>query len=344
MTKYFTNRDDIEENALQGLSIFEAKESISNISVFPDIHYCSEKNLPVGVAFKSKDVFYPLITGKDMGCGVSFLRIDKKDYLTPFDKMKHYKAFNRESLTMTHEGLGSGNHFLSIEESEKYLYVLVHTGSRNLGIYMYQKMLGLINSVGDPVDMSLPISVANEEFVTDYNKVLSYASRRREEFLKKSFEFLVRNKYVKSSAHYEIKDSTHNHLTFGEEIIHRKGATELSNDEIVIPLSMTRGCLIVKPNVWDETLKESLYSCSHGAGRKLSRRDSSIYWYNLKKSEKEEYKRKFPELLNKQKEFGSYVQEFDFAYKNSESILDSQPYLISIDQTIPIVTVKLTEI
>lgn len=336
---YFTEKEHIEDNALSQLQMFEQEEHISQISVFPDIHYCSEKNVPVGVAFKSTDVFYPLITGKDMGCGVAFLRIDKKDYLKPFDK-KHFNAFDKEMYLMTDEGLGSGNHFLSIEESDLYLYIIVHTGSRNLGIYMYQKMLGLLEKYNNK--HFLPKEVATEEFIIDYDRVLNYATSRRNQFLTKSFDFLVKNKYINAKANFEIKDSIHNHLRFGKNgIIHRKGSTELINDEIVIPLSMTRGCLIVKPNVWNTELENSINSCSHGAGRKLSRTDTLKYWYSLKKSEKEMYTKSFPEYLNKSKELDKgYIQEMDFAYKDSKQILISQPYLIKTDETKPIITTK----
>ncbi|HWY35834.1 MAG TPA: hypothetical protein VNX68_14420, partial [Nitrosopumilaceae archaeon] len=69
MINYFCDIKEIESNAVEQLKMFETM-GLENISVFPDIHYCSEKNLPVGVAFSTSDKFYPLITGKDLGCGV----------------------------------------------------------------------------------------------------------------------------------------------------------------------------------------------------------------------------------------------------------------------------------
>jgi tRNA-splicing ligase RtcB/release factor H-coupled RctB family protein len=65
----------------------------------------------------------------------------------------------------------------------------------------------------------------------------------------------------------------------------------------------------------------------------------------MKKSEKEAYKAKFPEWLEKNGEFeNGVIQEFDFAYKDSSTILSSQPYLIPVTKTSPIVTVKFTAI
>ena len=344
---YYINKKNIEDNAITILEKYLAANNIHSVSIFPDVHYCSAE-LPVGVAFKTSDVFYPLITGKDMGCGVMYLRIDKKDYLKPFNKNEHYNAFNKESYLMTDEGLGGGNHFLSIEEDETHLYIICHTGSRNLGIYFYQKMYKMLQDKYNNEINYLPIEDATEQFVNEYNSILDYATKRRKEFVIKTFNFLIKNKYLNEKADYVISDSIHNHIKFeNNNIIHRKGSTELLGDnEIVIPLSMTRGSLIVKGNKWDVRLAEALYSCSHGAGRKLSRTDTLKYWKSsLKESERKMYKKNFSELLDKSNNFSNgYIQEFDFAYKNSSDILDLQPYLIKITETKPIVTVKFTEI
>jgi len=55
------------------------------------------------------------------------MKIPKKNYIKEFDKSKYYKALYREHLLMTDEGLGGGNHFLSIEEDHRNLYIIVHT-------------------------------------------------------------------------------------------------------------------------------------------------------------------------------------------------------------------------
>jgi len=337
---YFTDKNDIEDNALKCLEHFEQESNIEKITVFPDIHYCSEKAIPVGVSFKTTDVFYPLITGKDMGCGVAYLKIDKKDYLKRFDKDVHYRAFEKESYTMTDEGLGGGNHFLSIEESDKYLYIIVHTGSRNLGIYMYQQNYSMLQE-HNPGNEWLPIEFADEKYRTEYQRILDYAVKRRYEFLEKSFNFLSRNGYIKNP-NYIIHDSCHNLLSFNDNsIIHHKGSTELIKDPIVIPLSMSRGSLIVSPQPYN--LEDSLASCSHGAGRKLGRTDTLKFWHSMRRSEKESYKKRFSELLNRSGEFdSSIIQEFDFAYKDSKSILETQKHITKLDETTPIVTVKFT--
>ena len=158
----------------------------------------------------------------------------------------------------------------------------------------------------------------------------------------------MKNSYVKEVSHNQLDwaDSHHNSLEFTSQgVIHRKGSTQLIKDvNVVIPLSMTRGSLIVKPNKWDEdALESALNSCSHGAGRLYSRTDTLKFWHSVKKSEKEKYYKQFPEHINNNGTFdSSLIQEFDFAYKNSGDILNTQPYLIKIDETKPIATVKFT--
>ena len=328
---------DIEENAISALSNYLSDPDIDSVACFPDIHFCSEKALPVGVAFSTKDYVYPLITGKDMGCGVSYLKIDKK-FVNEFDK-KHYKAFDRESQRMTDEGLGGGNHFLSLEESDDNFYILVHTGSRNLGIQMFQENRELVNKYDGE---KIPVSKLPNDWWDNYNRVLDYAKNRRLEFLEKSFDFLVKNKYISQNVSYETDDTGHNFIEMdGDTIIHRKGSTSLYKDRLaVIPLSMTRGSLIVKPNTYHPDYLNSLKSCSHGAGRRLSRTDTLKYWHNLKRSIKDQYKKIHHELLVNGDFESSILQEFDFAYKSSETILKDQPWLIKVDETKPIITIK----
>lgn len=375
MTNYFCDINQIEQNAKEQLDLFLQK-GIDNISVFPDIHYCSEKNLPVGVAFSTVDKFYPLVTGKDLGCGVMYLKFKKEDYIKPFEKEKHYQAFDKVSYQMTDDGLGGGNHFLSLEEGDdNYMYIICHTGSRNLGIALYQKFFKMIEDFNFDEginDSFLPIDYLSENLANYYNSVLNFATDRRKEFVFKTLAFLQHNGYVRgdnkyhkdylkmsyklldaegklNGVQYKIQDSIHNHLRFTDDegIIHRKGSTELiSGEEVVIPLSMTRGSLIVKPGYDTQSLEMANYSCSHGAGRRLSRIDALKHWGSgMKESERKQYKSNFSELLDKSGDFPKgYIQEFDFAYKGSQEILKSQPYLIKVASTKPIATVKFTEI
>lgn len=371
---FYCDPNSIEANALDQLQQYAQKEGIQSVCAFTDIHYCAEKSLPVGVAFETADYIYPLITGKDIGCGVMYLKISKRYWIKPFDKEAHYRAFSFAHQKMTDDGLGGGNHFLSIEEDEENVYIICHTGTRDRGIAMYQHCRQMTieysREAGRQVD-HVHRSYLPETFWSDYNDLLRYGYERRKNFCIKTLIFLQNAHYVASDkagisrtwlqenfrhlddqgvlhgTPYVLEDSIHNHIRIHERsVTHRKGSTELkAGKTVVIPLSMSRGSLLVTPRSASQAA-EALHSCAHGAGRRLSRFDAMKYWRTaLKEKERKAYKKQFSELLDRSGNFPSgYIQEFDFAYKDASDIMHFQPYLKMVAQTTPVVTVKYSEI
>lgn len=371
---FYCDAERIEQNALEQLQQYAGRPFIEQINAYPDIHYCQEKALPVGVAFTTTDYCYPLITGKDIGCGVMYLRIDKADWLKPFDKAAHYPALQLAHQRMTDEGLGGGNHFLAIEEDDSHVYIICHTGTRNRGIALYQECVELTRSYAKAAGISaeyIPVTELPAGFISYYHEVLEYGYARRKTFCIKTMIFLQQAGYIRchkqlipkgylqqhylhlpaeGNLHdtaYRLEDSIHNHLRFENgRVMHRKGSTEiLPGKTVVIPLSMSRGSLLVKA-AQQPALEQALWSCSHGAGRKLSRFNAMKHWRaTLKEKERSAFRQQFSELLGRNGDFPSgYIQEFDFAYKDSSDLLTHQPYLKLITQTRPVVTVKYTEI
>lgn len=356
-TTYYIDPEKVEANAIGQVTATELLDEVEHIAVYPDIHYCDEKAIPVGLAFATRDTIFPLITGKDMGCGVAYLRVPKSDELAPFRKEEHYNALNNYQNQFTDERLGGGNHFLSLEEDDENLYIICHTGTRNLGIFMYQSNYGILqrNGGGESIQVDKLLEARPDWFV-DYENIINYGKRRRSEFCYRTLQFLINNGYVKGEKDkdylknpirafdYEYGDSVHNHIKKeGDLYVHRKGSTELNNDTVVMPLSMTRGSLLVR-KAYDDP--NALNSCAHGAGRKLSRTDTLKYWHSsLKEKERKEYEKRFSEMLSRNGKFSNgYLQEFDFAYKDSSDILANQPYLRKVTETRPVVTFKFTEI
>ncbi|MCG2612932.1 RtcB family protein [Terrimonas sp. NA20] len=371
---FYCNASDIENNALEQLQQYAGKPFVNKINAFTDIHFCQEKSLPVGVAFETGEHAYLSITGKDIGCGVMFLKLNKACWTRTFDKPKHYTALNFAHQKMTDEGLGGGNHFLSIEEDDNDVYIICHTGTRNRGIALYQSGVELSRQFAAQTGEDAGYvhrSFISSAFLDEYEKVLRSGYERRKNFVVKTMIFLQQAGYIKSGKKdipkdylkndfstiaetgelygtpYSMQDSIHNHLRFEKDrIVHRKGSTELlPGRTVVIPLSMSRGSLLVTAAA-SASLSEALYSCAHGAGRKLSRYDAMKYWKTvLKEKQRREYRQRFEELLDRSGNFpGGYIQEFDFAYKDSECIFTHQPYLKKLTQTRPVVTIKYTEI
>ncbi|MBO9561503.1 MAG: RtcB family protein [Niastella sp.] len=371
---FYCDARRIEQNALHQLQLYAQKPFVDSICAFTDIHFCAEKALPVGVAFQTRDYCYPLITGKDIGCGVMYLRIDKAYWLKPFDKAAHYKAFNAAHMQMTDDGLGGGNHFLSIEEDDHSVYIICHTGTRDRGIALYQHCIELTRlfslEYGQSIDF-VHRDFLDDQFVAYYNATLQFGYERRKNFCIKSLTFLQKANYIrcnkqaidanylrsnfKEAAHsgelhgtpYLLEDSIHNHLRITDRaIVHRKGSTELEKGKtVVIPLSMSRGSLLVQAGSLPGAAK-ALNSCAHGAGRRLSRYDAMKHWKTvLKEKQRKAYKERFSELLDRSGNFpNGYIQEFDFAYKDADDVFAHQSYLKKVTQTTPVVTIKYTEI
>ncbi|NML20249.1 hypothetical protein HHL16_05165 [Pseudoflavitalea sp. G-6-1-2] len=371
---FYCDPNSIEENALEQLQQYAQREYVQNICAFTDIHYCAEKALPVGVAFSTQDYIYPLITGKDIGCGVMYLKIDKKYWLKHFDKNEHFRALNFAHTKMTDDGLGGGNHFLSIEEDDQAVFIICHTGTRDRGIALYQQCIQLTRDysreAGTIAD-HIHIDFLKEDFIQYYNATLLFGYERRKNFCLKTLAFLQNANYVKSNkamiakdylevnfkqhgdqgelygTPYQLEDSVHNHIRFSKgNVIHRKGSTELNPGKtVVIPLSMSRGSLLVQA-LNSSATEDALQSCAHGAGRRLSRFDAMKYWKTvLKEKQRKEFRQQFSELLNKSGEFPQgYIQEFDFAYKDATDIFKYQPHLKKVTTTTPVVTIKYSEI
>jgi len=339
MITYFVNKDNIEDNASIQLENLSNDKNISDVVVFPDIHYASNKSIPVGVAFKS-DKIYPLVSGKDTGCGVGYMTISKKDIIKQFDKDKYYKALYKNHLSISDEGLGGGNHFLSLEEDNKNLYIIVHTGTRNLGIHWYQKNLKILSEFGNEDYFTKEFLDKNyPTWFKEYDNLLKYSVKRRKEFLDGTLSFLVRNKNVKNGK-YDINDSIHNYVNKENGYyVHRKGATGL-NGPVIVPVSMLRGCLIVDSSYDGGNLN----SCAHGAGRIMSRSKTLKHWLSMKKSQRKKYEKRFSELLVNGKFNINQIQEFDFAYKNIDNFFEEQPFIYKISETIPICTIKFSEV
>ncbi|MDF2187981.1 RtcB family protein [Paraflavitalea sp. CAU 1676] len=371
---FYCDAHSVEQNAMEQLQQYAQRPDIKAICAFTDIHYCAEKALPVGVAFETTDHCYPLITGKDIGCGVMYLKIEKAYWQKPFDKVEHYRAFHWAHAQMTDDGLGGGNHFLSIEEDDEAIYIICHTGTRDRGIALYQHCLQLTRDyskeLGQDVDY-IHRDFLEEAFIRYYGSTLEYGYQRRKNFCIKTMLFLQNANYLrcnksslnkeflrsnfKDAPHqdtlngtpYTLEDSIHNHIRWNKgSIIHRKGSTELEPGKtVVIPLSMSRGSLLVKAGNQTGTAA-AINSCAHGAGRKLSRFDAMKHWKTvLKEKQRKAYKVQFRELLDRSGNFPSgYIQEFDFAYKEAGDLLVQMPYLQMVTQTTPIVTVKYSEI
>ena len=177
--------------------------------------------------------------------------------------------------------LGGGNHFIEIQKSDTgFVWIMIHSGSRNLGkrieeVYQ-EKAMQLCEKFYAPLpcrDLAfLPISDVNgHNYFRDMNFALKYAFENRQRMMAKCKEAVA--EFVPEANFVREVNIHHNYAAFEEHFgetlcIHRKGATSAKLDEIgIIPGSMGTASYIVR----GLGNSASFMSCSHGAGRRMSR-------------------------------------------------------------------------
>ncbi len=200
-----------------------------------------------------------------------------EEYLDQNGLPSFVKTLDRHNLGT----LGGGNHFIEIQKSDAgKVWLMIHSGSRNLGKRVeefYHQCAAKLNAayfvkLPDPDLAFLPISEpAGHNYFRDMNFALRYARENRRRMMENMKSVLA--EFLPEVNFLRTIDIHHNYAVFekhfGENFcIHRKGATSAKLDEIgIIPGSMGTASYIVlglgNP--------DSFMSCSHGAGRAMSR-------------------------------------------------------------------------
>lgn len=241
--------------------------------------------------------------------------------------------------------LGGGNHFIEIQKdtSTDDVWIMVHSGSRNIGYRVaehYNKLAKfwcekwyadtLPNLEFLPIETQMAKDYLKE---MEYCKELAFANRRiMVHAVMEGFQAIRPN--IKFEPMINI---AHNYAAweehFGEHVIvHRKGATRAFKGEIgIIPGSMGAHSYIV------EGLgnPESFMSCSHGAGRKLSR-TSALRQLSLENEQSIMDKLGVIHGLRKKG-----LDEAPGAYKDIDEVMALQQDLVKpIVQLLPLAVIK----
>ncbi len=271
------------------------------------------------------------------GIGKTFKQAEDHEVLdrsefheTALLKQLHGKAKNQLGSS------GSGNHFVEvgiIELSENnalsipagnYMGILAHSGSRGLGaaIASHYTQLAMKTCLLPKKARHLAWldlnSEAGQEYWLSMNLAGDYA---------KACHDVIHNKLAKSLGIKAIA-KIENHHNFAwkeihdgkELIVHRKGATPARKGQLgIIPANMIDPGYIVS----GKGNNDSLFSASHGAGRKMSRKQAkeSITGSELKKRLKQ----------NGVTTIGGSVDEAPMSYKNMEEVMQSQKDLVNIE-------------
>jgi tRNA-splicing ligase RtcB len=232
--------------------------------------------------------------------------------------------------------LGGGNHFieLCLDENDD-VWVMLHSGSRGVGNAIGQYFIELARRDMEKIQMNLPdrdLAYFNEgtDHFHDYIEAVEWAqdyamTNRREmmrlvlSVLKKRLpEFKVTKEAINCHHNY-VSEEFH----FGESVfVTRKGAIRAGEGELgIIPGSMGAKSFIVR----GKGNKSSFSSCSHGAGRVMSRSKAK----RLFKTADLEAQTMGVECRKDK----SVIDEIPAAYKDIDQVMANQTDLVDVVHT-----------
>jgi tRNA-splicing ligase RtcB len=299
---------DLEEEAMaQARNLANLPFACSHVALLPDAH--SGYGMPIGGVLATRDVIVPNAVGVDIGCGMRAVKLpvpagklyEKRDSIlndiqrsipTGFNwhkKPQDHALFKtapdiriiREELDNARRQLGTlggGNHFIELQsDTEGHAWVMLHSGSRNLGkktCDVYNKLAREKNHYklddswqlwGLPAD-----SPTGREYLQAMRFCLDFARANREQMMKIILEITERHLKINTSGLNQL-DVHHNYAAVEkiggtDHIVHRKGAVK-AEGTVIIPGSMGTPSYICR----GLQNPKSFNSCSHGAGRRMGR-------------------------------------------------------------------------
>ena len=302
--------DDIEDLALEQATILaDVMPMAGHLALMPDVH--PGMGMPIGGVLPLENAVSPYCVGVDIGCGVLAVKTSLHEIdvdtlgrifkrireVVPVGKRGRRKGANRvewqgfdnappfksvrqelKSAKKQLGTLGGGNHFIEVQKgNDGHIWWMIHSGSRNIGFRIanyYHKLAIAEGTVPQGHERLAYFSCDSElgrEYLEAMNFCLDFAYHNR-----KAMSMDVQQAFAQHTD-FEILEEINIHHNYAipytlengaEVMLHRKGATEARSDTIgIIPGSQGSPSFIVR----GKGNPESYQSCSHGAGRKMSR-------------------------------------------------------------------------
>lgn len=256
---------------------------------------------------------------------------------------KQYEAALKQLGT-----LGGGNHFIEIQKgSDGHIWIMIHSGSRNIGLKVAEHYNRIAVKLNERWHSELPskwqlafLPIETKEakhYMSEMQYCVDFAFANRKlmmENIKASFVKELHDDFTE----LDFVNIAHNYARWENHfdtnvMVHRKGATSAKNGEIgIIPGSQGTKSYIVK----GKGNPESYNSCSHGAGRALSR----------KKAQKTLSLEEEIERLDKQNIIHAVRNKKDLdeapgAYKDIDIVMENQKDLVDIEvELMPLAVIK----
>ena len=357
----------IEAEAMKQIEDMATSEAYRDcqIRIMPDCH--AGKGCTVGTVIQTSGKVVPNTIGVDIGCGMFVVNLGKKDInlslldriinesvpsgfdvheqpqlkeMSPFMSHRlHHLYENTPVFDLDYIGrslgtLGGGNHFIELDEDEHGCkYLVVHSGSRNLGVKVCNyfqnlakknvnrreerkriiedlKKYGLEKEINNTLRRlgTVPPELAYLEGkdLDDYNFAAHVCQDFAYENRLNIAATILRGLEL---LHNGFFTTVHNYFNIHSGII-RKGAVRAEKDEqIIIPLNMRDGSLICR----GKGNEDWLCSAPHGAGRLMSRNRAK------ETLSMEEYRQQMHDIYSTSV-CESTIDESPMAYKSAEEI------------------------
>ena len=341
----------------------------SRIRIMPDVH--AGKGCTIGTTMTITDKAVPNIVGVDIGCGmytvslgrtdINFERLDEAAHFIPsgmnvwegrqehfdLEQLRCYRDLkDAKRLERSLGTLGGGNHFIEIDESaDGVKYLVIHSGSRNLGkqvAELYQKLavelskgkeeyfkkrdeiIRAYKEQGRKKEIQAALKQIKWErkesmipedlcflygpYLEDYLHDVEVCQRFARRNREKMAEILLERTGIAAG---EAFHTIHNYIDT-EEMILRKGAIAAhAGEKVLIPINMRDGSVLAvgKGNAeWN-------YSAPHGAGRIMSRKAAKD------KLSLEEYRETMKGIYTTSVNEAT-LDEAPMAYKSLDDIID----------------------
>ena len=341
----------------------------SRIRIMPDVH--AGKGCTIGTTMTVVDKAVPNVVGVDIGCGMYTVKLAEKEIdLARLDEAAHFipsgmnvwegrqvhfdltglRCFralkDSRYLERSLGTLGGGNHFIEVDKAlDGTLYLVIHSGSRNLGVQVanfYQNLAIDLNKGKEEYLIKRDALIAEYKAAgrrTEIQEALKQLHWKEKEntipadlcfvygsyledylhdveicqrFARRNRELMAKILLERSGlSAAEAFHTIHNYIDTEERIL-RKGAIAAHKGELVlIPINMRDGSVLAvgKGN------PEWNYSAPHGAGRILSRTAAK------EQLDLEEYRRQMAGIYSTSVNEAT-IDEAPMAYKSLSDIID----------------------
>lgn len=372
--KIFT--ENVEPEALIQIYTLIKQPAFSDckVRIMPDVH--AGAGCVIGFTANLGDKVIPNIVGVDIGCGMLTVELGNVDIdfelldqairkripsgrnvhdgrrvrFGELQSLKCYRSLkDTKRLERSVGTLGGGNHFIEVDTDDIGLkYLIIHSGSRNLGkqvaeyyqklaveimqgkdkLYeLQEKLIAEYKSQGRKSEIEKAIKEIHRKFNPNplgIPKELCYfTGKYREEYLHDMEicqKFAAENRkqmansIIDEMGLHEIGrfETIHNYIEFGSNIVRKGAISSKAGEMLLIPINMRDGCIlgVGKGNFeWN-------YSAPHGAGRIMSRSKA-------KETVSMEDYRKSMEGIYTTSVNQATIDESPMVYKPMEEIIDN---------------------